>query len=66
MAGRDFVFYRNKTTGRILRYVADPRLDSKRYERVEDPKQKHRANLHINDDLIEGATDGVEHRRAAK
>lgn len=66
MSQRDFVFVLDTVTGVVSRYVTDPYLDSKRYKRVEDPREKHREIVGMNDDLIEGVGNGADDRRAAK
>lgn len=65
MNQREFVFLRDKTNGVVSRYVTDPYLDSDRYERVEDPKKKHRDTLEMNDDLIEGANNAAKTEHAS-
>lgn len=60
----DFVFVKDRLTGTVYQYQADPGLDPSRYERVEDPTKRFRDKLDMNDDLNEGVenvTDGAGH-----
>jgi hypothetical protein len=61
---QDFVFVRDKTTGVVFQYQADPGLDPSRYERVEDPTKRFREILDMNDDLSDGV-DNAENRTGA-